>query len=106
MHTSQLMMTVSDRARALVTGTREAHMETVISAAGPTKRYGAVVALDGLDLEVPPACVVGYLGPNGAGKTTTIRLLVGLLRPTAGTARVVGFDSVREEVRCHERGRG
>jgi ABC-2 type transport system ATP-binding protein len=61
-----------------------------VTTAGLTKRYGPVVALDGLDLAVPPGVVFGLLGPNGAGKTTTIRLLTGLARPTAGRATVAG----------------
>lgn len=56
-------------------------MHDVISTVGPPERYGAASALEGLDLEVPPGCVLGYLGPNGAGKTTSIRLSAGLLRP-------------------------
>ena len=59
---------------------------------GLTKLYGAVRALAGLTLEVQPGEVFGLLGPNGSGKTTTIRLLLGLLRPTSGTASVAGFD--------------
>lgn len=55
---------------------------------GLRKRYGPVVALDGLSLEVPCGTVFGFLGPNGAGKTTTLRILVGLARPTAGRAWV------------------
>ena len=55
-----------------------------------TKRYGPVLALDGLDLAVPPGEVFGFLGPNGAGKSTTIRLLLGQARPTAGRARIFG----------------
>ena len=55
-----------------------------------SKSYGGTVALDGLDLEVRVGEVYGFLGPNGAGKTTTIRLLVDLIRPTAGTASVLG----------------
>jgi ABC-2 type transport system ATP-binding protein len=54
------------------------------------KRYGSRVALDGLDLAVPPGVVYGFLGPNGAGKTTTMRLLTGLIRPDAGTIEVLG----------------
>lgn len=50
------------------------------------------MAVDGLNLSVPPGELFGFLGPNGAGKTTTIKMLVGLLTPTAGTARVAGFD--------------
>ena len=55
-----------------------------------TKRYGPVLALDSLDLEVPAGQVLGFLGPNGAGKSTTIRLLLGLARPTSGRAWVLG----------------
>ena len=61
-----------------------------------TKWFGRHRALDGIDLHIAPGEVFGYLGPNGAGKTTTIRLLAGLLRPTAGTASVLGMDVVRE----------
>jgi ABC-2 type transport system ATP-binding protein len=59
---------------------------------GLEKRFGATVALAGIDLEVRPGEVLGFLGPNGAGKTTTIRLLLDLLRPTAGRAEVLGLD--------------
>ena len=62
----------------------------IVRTIGLTKRYGQLVALDGLDLEVPRGVVFGLLGPNGAGKTTTIRLLTGLARPTAGRAEVAG----------------
>jgi ABC-2 type transport system ATP-binding protein len=60
---------------------------------GLTKRYGTVDALRDLSLEVAPGEVFGYLGPNGAGKTTTIRLLLGLIQPTAGRAEIFGIDS-------------
>ncbi|WP_214366732.1 ABC transporter ATP-binding protein [Pseudonocardia sp. H11422] len=60
---------------------------------GLTKRYGRTLALDGLDLTVRPGEVFGFLGPNGAGKSTTIRLLLGLIRPTAGSAQVFGDDA-------------
>jgi len=59
---------------------------------GLTKIYGAVRALDGLNLTVEPGTVFGFLGPNGAGKTTTIRILTGLARPTGGQAWVAGFN--------------
>jgi len=59
---------------------------------GLTKRYGDIVALDRLDLDVPAGSIFGFLGPNGAGKTTTLRLLTGLGRPTAGKASVDGID--------------
>jgi ABC-2 type transport system ATP-binding protein len=55
-----------------------------------TKRFGKVLALDGLDLDVPRGSILGLLGPSGAGKTTTLRLLAGLARPTEGTATVAG----------------
>ncbi len=59
---------------------------------GLTKRFGDIVALDGLDLSVPNGSIFGFLGPNGAGKTTTLRLLTGLGRPSAGTASVDGVS--------------
>jgi ABC-2 type transport system ATP-binding protein len=55
-----------------------------------TKRYGAVTAVDGLTFDVEPGLVTGFLGPNGAGKTTTLRMLLGLVRPTAGQALIGG----------------
>jgi ABC-2 type transport system ATP-binding protein len=61
-----------------------------IRARGLTKRFGSILALDGLDLEVPTGSVFGLLGPNGAGKTTTLRILTGLARPSAGSAEVAG----------------
>ena len=67
-------------------------MVAMIDAVGLTKRYGAVVALDGLDLVVPQGTVLGLLGPNGAGKTTAVRVLATLLEPDGGTARVAGID--------------
>jgi ABC-2 type transport system ATP-binding protein len=75
----------------------------VLVTRGLTKRYRGTDALVDLDLEVAPGEVVGYLGPNGAGKTTTIRLLLGLIRPTSGTAQVFGLDSRRDAVAAHRR---
>jgi ABC-2 type transport system ATP-binding protein len=66
--------------------------EHAIVLEGLVKDYGAVRALDGLDLEVRPGEVFGFIGPNGAGKSTTIRILLDLLRPSAGTVRVLGAD--------------
>jgi ABC-2 type transport system ATP-binding protein len=68
-----------------------------------SKRYGATVALSELDLRVAAGEVYGYLGPNGSGKTTTIRLLLGLHRPTSGSAALFGVDAWREPVRAHRR---
>lgn len=59
---------------------------------GLTKRFGSIVAVDSLDLDIPAGTVFGLLGPNGAGKTTTIRLLTGVARPSAGSATVGGVD--------------
>ncbi|MEV4631045.1 ABC transporter ATP-binding protein [Micromonospora sp. NPDC049523] len=64
--------------------------ETVVTTSGLTKRYGGHTAVDRVDLTVRRGEVYGFLGANGAGKTTTLRMLLGLVRPTAGTARVLG----------------
>ena len=61
-----------------------------------TKHYGALRALDRLSLQVEQGEIFGFLGPNGAGKSTTIRLLLDLIRPTAGTAHILGFDCQRQ----------
>ena len=71
-------------------------IEPAIFAAGLTKRYGDLLAVNDLNLEIRAGELFGFLGPNGAGKSTTIRMLIGLLRPTAGTARVAGHDVLRE----------
>jgi ABC-2 type transport system ATP-binding protein len=68
-----------------------------------SKRYGSLDALKDLDLEVHEGEVLGFLGPNGAGKTTTIRLLLGLIRPTAGRAEIFGLDVQRDAVAAHRR---
>ena len=64
--------------------------DTAIRARGLGKRFGALLAVDGVDLTVPRSSVYGFLGPNGSGKSTTIRLLCGLLTPTAGELEVLG----------------
>jgi ABC-2 type transport system ATP-binding protein len=69
---------------------------SAIKIEGLEKRYGAVRALDGLDLVVEPGTVFGFLGPNGAGKTTTIRILTGLARASGGRAWVAGLDVARQ----------
>jgi ABC-2 type transport system ATP-binding protein len=68
-----------------------------------TKRYGHVVALDALDLEIEQGEVFGYLGPNGAGKSTTIGLLLGLIRPSSGRAELFGLDAWGEAPAVHQR---
>jgi ABC-2 type transport system ATP-binding protein len=73
-----------------------------IEAQGLRKSYGDVEALRGVDLNVPIGSVFGLLGPNGAGKTTAVRILTTLLRPDGGTARVAGFDVVRDAARVRE----
>ena len=76
----------------------------VIKTRGLSKQYpGGVTALSGLDLEVKRNSIFGFLGPNGAGKTTTIKLLLGLARPTAGTATLFGFDSERDTLEVRRR---
>src|SRR6188474_1897487 len=69
-----------------------------ILARGLRKTYGEHVAVDQLDLEVRQGEILGFLGPNGAGKTTTIKMLTGLLQPTAGSAAILGHDIQREPV--------
>ncbi|WP_103382787.1 ABC transporter ATP-binding protein [Pseudonocardia dioxanivorans] len=70
---------------------------------GLVKRFGRSVALDGLDLQVERGEIHGFLGPNGSGKTTMLRVLLGLLRPDAGSARVLGRDPRRDAVELHRR---
>jgi len=70
--------------------------ETVIETRGLTRRFGKVHAVDGLDLSVPRGSVFGFIGRNGAGKTTTVRMLLGLLPMTQGSATVLGLDSRKE----------
>ena len=71
-------------------------MTVAISARGLTRRFGAVTAVAGIDLDVPRAQIYGFLGPNGSGKSTTIRMLCGLLVPTRGTVNVLGYEVPRE----------
>jgi ABC-2 type transport system ATP-binding protein len=78
-------------------------MVDVIRATGLVKRYGAVRALDGLDLAVPEGTVLGLLGPNGAGKTTAVRILTTLLDADAGSAEVAGFDVATQPGRVRSR---
>jgi ABC-2 type transport system ATP-binding protein len=78
-------------------------MTPAIHATGLSKRFGAVVALDGLDLSVPEGTVLGLLGPNGAGKTTAVSILTTLLEPDAGTATIAGADLRTEPRKVRER---
>ena len=67
-----------------------------IEARGLVREFKDVRAVDGIDLDVAPGEIYGFLGPNGAGKSTTVHMLTTLLPPTAGTARVAGFDVVKD----------
>ena len=63
-----------------------------------TKRYGGFTAVDAIDLEVPRGELFGFLGPNGAGKTTTLRMIAGILKPTAGAISIAGFDLAADPI--------
>ena len=77
--------------------------DNAIIARGMTRRFGTLVAVNNVDLTVPRACVYGFLGPNGSGKSTTIRMLCGLLTPSAGEIKVLGYDipDQAEELKKH-----
>jgi ABC-2 type transport system ATP-binding protein len=75
----------------------------VIEAKGLTKLFGDFTAVDHVSFEVASGEVVGYLGPNGSGKTTTIRMLIGLLLPSAGSAKVLGFDAIHQSEQVRTR---
>src|SRR3974390_3093795 len=77
--------------------------EAAIATSGLTKDFGSGRGLFGLDLEIRQGEVFGFLGPNGAGKSTTLRLLLDLIRPTAGSARVLGLDTVRDALAIRRR---
>lgn len=79
------------------------HMGAAIEADGLTKRFGDFTAVDHVSFTVEEGEIFGFLGPNGAGKTTTINMLITLMRPTEGTARVAGYDVVAEPDRVRER---
>ena len=78
-------------------------MTNMIRTSGLVKRYGKVVALDGLDLEVPKGTVLGLLGPNGAGKTTAVRILTTLLEADDGLAEVAGLDVRKDSRKVREK---
>ncbi len=70
----------------------------MIELRGLTKRYGDLAAVNGIDLSVPTGALFGFLGPNGAGKTTTLRMIAGILRPTAGSVRIGGIDLAADPI--------
>src|SRR2546430_2648873 len=72
------------------------NLDTAVQVSGLTKRFGALTAVDDVSFSVRPGEIFGFLGPNGAGKSTTISMLCTLLRPTAGSAQVAGFDVARQ----------
>lgn len=75
----------------------------MISTSNLTKKFGAQVAVDALNLEIPAGQIVGFLGPNGAGKSTTLKMLTGMIEPTSGTATICGFDLTREPIEVKKR---
>src|SRR2546423_5878264 len=84
------------RARSQRKGRRMSSVQPAVEIKGLTKKYGKFVALDRLTMSVQRGQILGFVGPNGAGKTTTIKILVGLARPTSGSATVAGADCVKE----------
>jgi ABC-2 type transport system ATP-binding protein len=77
--------------------------DLAISTTGLTKRYGDVLALDNLTLDIPAGSIFAFLGPNGAGKTTLVRLLTGMAAPTTGSARVAGIPVAVGDLALHQR---
>ena len=78
-------------------------MDLAVETRGLTRDFGSFRAVDGIDLAVPAGSFYGFLGPNGAGKSTTIRCLTGLIRPSAGSMRILGTDPVAEPVSVKRR---
>ena len=68
---------------------------SIISTSHLSKKYGSVLRVNDLDLRVPEGCIYGFLGPNGAGKSTTLKMILGLVRPTAGDIAVFGEPMMR-----------
>ncbi|HET7217771.1 MAG TPA: ABC transporter ATP-binding protein [Vicinamibacterales bacterium] len=73
-------------------------MDLAVETRGLTRDFGALRAVDGIDLQVPQGSFFGFLGPNGAGKSTTIKCLTGLLRPSSGSMRILGMDPLADPV--------
>lgn len=80
----------------------EAASAPAVETLGLTRHFGAITAVDKLDLSVAPRSIFGLLGPNGAGKTTTIKILTTMLAPSSGAARVAGFDVVKNPVQTRK----
>ncbi|HSX27258.1 MAG TPA: ABC transporter ATP-binding protein [Patescibacteria group bacterium] len=78
-------------------------MPAVIKLTGVTKKYGSIIGVQDINLEVEKGLVFGFIGPNGAGKTTTISMLVDLIRPTNGQINIFGLDSTRDSVEIRKR---
>jgi ABC-2 type transport system ATP-binding protein len=78
-------------------------MDLAVETRGLTRTFGAFKAVDGIDLAVPAGSLYGFLGPNGAGKSTTIKCLTGLLRPSAGSMRILGIDPLADPVAVKKR---
>jgi ABC-2 type transport system ATP-binding protein len=78
-------------------------VELAVETRGLTREFGALKAVDAIDLAVPAGSFFGFLGPNGAGKSTTIKCLTGLLRPTAGAMRILGMDPLADPVAVKRR---
>ncbi|MGN6866988.1 MAG: ABC transporter ATP-binding protein [Solirubrobacteraceae bacterium] len=87
----------------LARGTLTVSAQPVIATSGLTKDYGSGRGLFGLDLEVHQGEIFGFLGPNGAGKSTTMRLLLDLIKPTSGGARILGLDTVSDSLEIRRR---
>ena len=77
--------------------------EWVLDAEGLVKQFGSKTAVDGVSLRLAPGEIIGLLGPNGAGKTTTLKILLGMLRPTRGHARILGLDSTTQAAAIKQR---
>jgi beta-exotoxin I transport system ATP-binding protein len=84
-------------------GSKATELDAALRIDGLTKYYGPVIGVETLTLDVPVGATFGFLGANGAGKTTTIRLLLDLLRPTGGSASILGFDCRRQSLEVRQR---
>ncbi len=81
-------------------GGRRSAMTTMVAIRGLTKRFGHLLAVDNISLEVPRGAVLGFLGPNGSGKSTTMKMVTGFLTPTSGTAEVCGVDVLEDPIQA------